>query len=248
MRTAAKQIRAKYGNAAAVDAEFIRLRSFWDDKCARLQIDTPGDGLSALINQWTLYQSEINVMFSRFSSFIEVGGRTGLGVPRHGTGCHVHPALEPGQMSAAHRGAAACADAGGVWAASVRPRLVRSKSQARSALNPPRWYLCRAGKKSYTALRTPARTTRSGWLGAIVNYIKETGETAFVTETVTYADGGEGTVYEHIRRILDFSAREVGAHGICKGLRADWNDCLNLGGGESAMVSFPAPLGARTVR
>ncbi|HUJ74075.1 MAG TPA: N,N'-diacetylchitobiose phosphorylase, partial [bacterium] len=25
---------------------------------------------------------------------------------------------------------------------------------------------------------------------------------------------------------------------ICKGLRADWNDCLNLGGGESAMVSF----------
>ena len=30
----------------------------------------------------------------------------------------------------------------------------------------------------------------------------------------------------------------MGANGICKGLRADWNDCLNLGGGESAMVSF----------
>ncbi len=34
------------------------------------------------------------------------------------------------------------------------------------------------------------------------------------------------------------SAEEVGANGICKGLRADWNDCLNLGGGESAMVTF----------
>jgi N,N'-diacetylchitobiose phosphorylase len=32
--------------------------------------------------------------------------------------------------------------------------------------------------------------------------------------------------------------RAAGATGICKGLRADWNDCLNLGGGESAMVSF----------
>ena len=53
-----------------------------------------------------------------------------------------------------------------------------------------------------------------------------------------YADGGEGTVYEHLKKILDFSAAQVGAHGICKGLRADWNDCLNLGGGESAMVSF----------
>ena len=30
----------------------------------------------------------------------------------------------------------------------------------------------------------------------------------------------------------------MGETGICKGLRADWNDCLNLGGGESAMVSF----------
>ena len=61
---------------------------------------------------------------------------------------------------------------------------------------------------------------------------------AFADEVITYADGGEGTVYEHMERILDFSARQVGANGICKGLRADWNDCLNLGGGESAMVSF----------
>lgn len=77
------------------------------------------------------------------------------------------------------------------------------------------------------------------WLvPSIIEYIKETGETGFADETVTYADGGEGTVYEHMKRILDFSAEQVGATGICKGLRADWNDCLNLGGGESAMVSF----------
>lgn len=53
-----------------------------------------------------------------------------------------------------------------------------------------------------------------------------------------YADGGEGTIYDHLKKILDFSAEQVGSHGGCKGLRADWNDCLNLGGGESAMVSF----------
>ena len=35
--------------------------------------------MNTLINIWTLYQSEINVMFSRFASFIEVGGRVGLG-------------------------------------------------------------------------------------------------------------------------------------------------------------------------
>jgi N,N'-diacetylchitobiose phosphorylase len=45
-------------------------------------------------------------------------------------------------------------------------------------------------------------------------------------------------VYEHLKKILDFSAEHIGKNGICQGLRADWNDCLNLGGGESAMVSF----------
>jgi N,N'-diacetylchitobiose phosphorylase len=30
----------------------------------------------------------------------------------------------------------------------------------------------------------------------------------------------------------------VGGHGVCLGLKADWNDCLNLGGGESALVSY----------
>ena len=77
------------------------------------------------------------------------------------------------------------------------------------------------------------------WLvAAVVNYIKETGDAGFADLLLSYADGGEESVYDHLKRILDFSAAEVGAHGICKGLRADWNDCLNLGGGESAMVSF----------
>ena len=31
------------------------------------------------INPWNLYQNEINVMFSRLTSFSEMGGLTGLG-------------------------------------------------------------------------------------------------------------------------------------------------------------------------
>ena len=41
-----------------------------------------------------------------------------------------------------------------------------------------------------------------------------------------------------MEKILEFYYNQVGSTGICKGLRADWNDCLNLGGGESAMVAF----------
>lgn len=77
------------------------------------------------------------------------------------------------------------------------------------------------------------------WLiPSIMEYIRETGEVEFLDQIIGYADGGEGTVYEHMKKILDFSAEQVGEHGICLGLRADWNDCLNLGGWESALVSF----------
>ncbi len=75
-------------------------------------------------------------------------------------------------------------------------------------------------------------------IASVCEYVKETGEVEIFDQVVPFADGSEATVYEHLKRSLDFSAEQVGATGICKGLRADWNDCLNLGGGESAMVSF----------
>ncbi|WP_029797105.1 GH36-type glycosyl hydrolase domain-containing protein, partial [Vibrio parahaemolyticus] len=77
------------------------------------------------------------------------------------------------------------------------------------------------------------------WLvPTICKYVMETGEHSFFDEVIPYADGGDATVYDHMKAALDFSAEYVGQTGICKGLRADWNDCLNLGGGESSMVSF----------
>jgi N,N'-diacetylchitobiose phosphorylase len=73
---------------------------------------------------------------------------------------------------------------------------------------------------------------------SICEFVKETGDLAFFDEVIPFADGGETTVYDHLKRALDFSAQYVGQTGICQGLRADWNDCLNLGGGETSMVSF----------
>nr|MCR5688549.1 N,N'-diacetylchitobiose phosphorylase [Lachnospiraceae bacterium] len=77
------------------------------------------------------------------------------------------------------------------------------------------------------------------WLiPTIAEYVMETGDEEFPDKVYTYADGGEGTVYEHMKKIVEFSLREVGENGVCRGLRADWNDCLNLGGGESALVTY----------
>ena len=83
-RAKGREIRAKYCGAASVDQAFAALRAYWQEKLAVFQCQTPHAGLDTMVNTWTLYQAETCVVWSRFASFIEVGGRTGLGtaIPR----------------------------------------------------------------------------------------------------------------------------------------------------------------------
>ena len=78
------------------------------------------------------------------------------------------------------------------------------------------------------------------WLFPTVNkYIGESGNKAFLDEVIVYANGGEDTVYEHLKRAINFSMERLGAHTMPAGLYADWNDCLRLGKkGESTFVAF----------
>lgn len=231
------KLRTKYSDHHQVDTAFALLAEYWSKKLNKLQIETPNEGMNTLINIWTLYQAEINVMFSRFASFIEVGGRTGLG----------YRDTAQDSMTIPHSNPEKC-----------RQRIVELLRALVSTgyglhLFQPEWFEPDEKIKPFqspTVIPVPDQSSRihgtdqacsddALWLvGSITEYIKETGEFSFLDEIITYADGTSGSVYEHMMRILDFSNEQVGETGICKGLRADWNDCLNLGGGESAMVSF----------
>lgn len=231
-----RAMREKY-SAERADRDFARLRAFWDKKLSCLQISTPNPGMDTEINIWNLYQSEINVMFSRFTSFIEVGGRTGLGYRDTAQDAMMVPHSNPEKCRGRLRELLRALTGEGYGLHLFEPRWFEPEREAPSF-------------KSPTVIPTPDKSRLvhgikdacaddALWLvSSVVQYIRETGDLAFAGERLGYADGGEGTVYEHLTRILDFSARQVGQNGICRGLRADWNDCLNLGGGESAMVSF----------
>ena len=78
------------------------------------------------------------------------------------------------------------------------------------------------------------------WLfPTIYKYVTETGNLAFMDEVIPYANKDEGTVYDHLKRAIDFSMKHLGRHGMPAGLYADWNDCLRLGkDGESSFVAL----------
>ena len=232
---AAAEIRSRYPQPAC-DRAFAELKSWWGEKLNALQVRTPDENMNRSLNIWNLYQSEINVLFSRFSSFIEVGGRTGLGYRDTAQDAMCIPHAEP---------------------EGCRRRLVQLLHGQTSMgyglhLFDPAWFEARkeASFKSPTVVPVPDRAHMihglkdtcaddALWLiPAVIENVRESGDTGFLDQVIPFADGGEATVWEHLKRSLDFSYSQTGAHGVTKGLRADWNDCLNLGGGESAMVAF----------
>ncbi len=235
-REQGEKIKEQYSDLANVDKAYNQLEEYWEEKLSRLQIKTPNEGMNTMINIWNLYQSEVNIMFSRFASFIEVGGRTGLGYRYTAQDAMTIPHSNPDKC---------------------KERIVQLLNGLVSEgyglhLFSPEWFeedkkkpfksptvYSGINKKDIIHGIEDACSDDALWLvPSIVEYIKETGEIEFADMEINYADKGRDTVYDHMKSILDFSAREVGKTGVCKGLRADWNDCLNLGGGESAMVSF----------
>ncbi len=227
--------RARY-DEAGTDTAFADLRAFWEERLSPLQVNTPHENMNRSLNIWNLYQSEVNVLFSRFSSFIEVGGRTGLGYRDTAQDAMCIPHAEPeGCLMRLEQ-------------------LLHGQVSAGYGLHlfDPAWFEEQKQQsfKSPTVVPTPEKSSMIHglkdtcaddhlWLlPAIIEYVRETGDTAFFDKVIPYTDEGEDTVWNHMKRGLDFSYSQIGAHGITKGLRADWNDCLNLGGGESAMVAF----------
>lgn len=132
-------------------------------------------------------------MFSRFTSFIEVGGRVGLGYRDTAQDAMMVPHANPEKC---------------------RSRLVEllralTKEGYGLHLFEPRWFEKDAPQQSFkspTVIPTPDKSQivhglkdacadDALWLvPAVVQYVKETGELSFLGESVTYADGGESAM------------------------------------------------------
>lgn len=83
----------------------------------------------------------------------------------------------------------------------------------------------------------------SAWLVfAVCEYIKESGDMQYLTKEFAYLDGGKGSVYEHLRKAIEwFTAKENrGENGLPKIYHADWNDALNIpdDNAESVMMAM----------
>ena len=226
----ADEIMASYKEVAkkSVD-EIAELKEYWHSKLNHLQVKTPSEAFNAMINTWNAYQCFMTFIWSRAASFSYCGLRNGYGYRDTVQDIQgvIHLAPEMALEKIRFMLSAQVDNGGGL-------PLVKFDHNAGHEDTPDdESYVRATGHPAY-------RADDALWLfPTIYKYIAETGNVDFIDEVIVFANGGEGTVYEHLKRAIDFSMNRLGNHNMPAGLHADWNDCLRLGKkGESTFVAM----------
>ena len=226
---AAKILDACTDPAAQIKKDLDALKNDWYKKLDHLKVSTPDPAFNTMINTWNAYNCFITFVWSRAASFIYCGLRNGYGYRDTVQDIQgiIHLAPEMAYEKIRFMLSAQVDNGGGL------PLVKFNHNPGHEDTPDDASYVQATGHPAY-------RADDALWLfPTVYKYIAETGNIAFLDEVIPFANKGEGTVYEHLKRAVQFSFDHLGPHGMPAGLYADWNDCLRLGAdGESSFVAF----------
>lgn len=195
------------------------LREYWSAYCSRQQVETPCGDMNTMLNLWHAYQAKTTFDWSRFISLYERGVDRGFGF--RDSMQDVLGILHADAPAAAQR-------------IKLLLSIQKNDGSAHSVYYPATGEAVGGG-----------RSDDHLWsVFSVCSYIRETGDVGFLEERIAYADGGDGTVLEHLERGIAFTMAHLGRHGIPDMLASDWNDSLapmnrgGTGGAESVFVFF----------
>ena len=200
----ARRIVKKYKDKSKAIEQLNKLKKYWQGNLSNYEASTPEHDVDVMVNTWNQYQCRTTFNWSRSASYYEAGIGRGMGF------------RDSNQ------------DTLGVVHSIPKRVKTRIKELASNQFKNGSSY-----HKFFPLTKTGEKGGYSDdplWLIlATVGYIKETGDFAFLKESVKYVDGKAGTMYEHLKGAIDFVETEKGPKGFTLMRFADWNDCLNLG-------------------
>ncbi len=207
-------IKKKYRNINNADKDLNELKTYWEKIRENFKIESKDKMVNSWLNVLNPYQAHTTFNWSRSASYYETGTfRDGLGFRD------------------------SCQDILGVVHSipeRVRLRILDLASAIYSKGNACHTFQPLTG----TGTGGDDYSDDHLWLiVAVYEYIAETGDFKILDEKIKYFDKGNGGLYEHLQKIINYSLSRMGKHNLSLGLRADWNDCLNLQGGESVWTT-----------
>lgn len=205
-------------NEGFVEKSFDHLEKMWSEHLDKFQCEIPDKDAQTMINIWNPYQAERNFQFSRNISYYATGTFRGVGVR----------------------------DTAQDILAMVPFNLERAKEK----LNLLFTQQYRDGHCNHYCFPTegwdPVTRIHSDnhlWLVMTTYHIvMEEGSLDYLDEIVEFYDGDKATVWEHIKKSIDFCLENLGENGFPLMLASDWNDMLfkvcREGKGESIWTSM----------
>lgn len=216
----AKKCIQKYKEKSAVDAELQRLREHWDAYLSNLQAKTVDEEFNIMINVWNQYQCKTTFDWSRYVSFYETGIGRGMGF----RDCNQDT------LGVVH-----------ALPKKVRQRILGlTKNQFENGHVYHLYYPLtgEGGFPPYTKEQMKFFSDDHLWLILSTSeYIKETGDMTILDENVNFVEGSNASLYDHLRRSIDFTINNMGKHGMPLLGTADWNDPQSLPGPNNAAES-----------
>ena len=215
----AKNAIASVNSAEKIDAALDAVKNYWHSKLNRLHAETPDTNFNSMVNMWAPFNNLMTFYWSRTASMVYAGERDGLGfrdTVQDIVGSTTLVAEESKNI--------------------LELMLTGQYSHggAKPVVKPFAHY---PGKEEFP---DHYRSDDCMWFfNAVPAYVKETGDFEFYNKILPYADKGSGTVFQHLKKAIEFNIERSGDHNLPCGLAADWNDCLRLGEkGETVFVAF----------
>ncbi|MDF2923829.1 MAG: hypothetical protein K0R57_2743 [Paenibacillaceae bacterium] len=201
-----------------VARSFAALRENWSSYLSRLECRLPDEEANRMINVWNPYQAQRNFQFSRNISFYATGTFRGVGYRDTAQDILAVVPFDP-------------------QAAKEKVKLLLTQQYQDGHVN--HYFFPTEGWDPVTSIHSDDHL----WTAlAVWDIVAETGDASFLQEAVTYYDGGEGTIYEHLKKAIEFTASKLGPNGFPLMLRSDWNDQLfrvcRKGRGESIWTAM----------
>ena len=190
-----------------------RLGESWKDFFEGFQCSLPDPDAQRMINIWNPYQAERNFLFSRNISYYATGTFRGVGMRDTAQDILAMIPLD------ARR-------------AKEKLNLLFTQQYADGHCN--HYFFPTEGWEPVTRIHSDNHLwlVMDGYHMAV-----EEGRLDYLKTRIPFYDGGSATVWEHMKRSIDFTKEHMGEHGFPLMLCSDWNDMLykvcRKGKGES---------------
>jgi len=220
----------RFRQPEALEEELTKIEAFWSDYLAALQVETPDEDMNQMLNVHNPHQCYVTKTWSRYLSYYQLGlGSRGIGMRDSSQDLLAVMASVPEEGKEFLQTLLSFQKRDGSAMHQFNPlTLEGSEGDSLEMEDRPHYY---SDDHLWTILATTA-------------YLKETGDLAFLKETIPFYNKDKqgaplesGTVLEHLKRGLAFTRDSVGQHGLPLLGFADWNDTVNLPTGAESLFT-----------